>query len=163
MLFNRLILCCSLLLLQACVFTPLYYHSKTEPQHFTIATIPERQGQLLRNLLREKLRFTPPNPSSCYHVNIVLTSTEAAAGYNTDLTATITRVTYTADVTLRDQDMKEVSNFKATLADFYINAISTYATTKAQEDVENRILNALASQIATKIAVALRVNNAECS
>lgn len=157
MLFNRLLLCLSLLLLPACVFTPLYYQSASDNCHFNISAIPEREGQFLRNLLREKLRFVPPESSSCYHVNVALGSSNASAGYNTDLTTTITRVTFTATVSVRDDKMNEVTNFTSKVADFYINAISTYATTKAEEDIKNRILVALANDITTKISIALKV------
>lgn len=161
MLFSRLLLLCSLFCLKACVFTPLYYQSSSKNTQFVISTIREREGQYLRNLLIEKLRFVPHDRSTCYYIDVALVTTEEAAGYNTDLTATMTRVTITATVDVKDQELNEISNFTTQIGDIYINALSTYAITKAQEDTENRILRSLASDISTKISVALKVKNAK--
>lgn len=162
MLYNRfLLICLSVFILEGCVFIPLYYKSTTTPSHFDVAPIAERRGQILRNLLREKLRFVPQNASSCYYVNVTLTANQEAAGYNTDLTTTITRVYLKAQVCLSDAAAKQLADFNVEVADFFINAISTYATTKAEEDVERRLLNTLADAIVTKISIALKVPNAQ--
>lgn len=161
MLYNKiLVLALSVFLLQGCVFIPLYYKSTAVPSNFDVAPIADRRGQILRNLLREKLRFIPPNSASCYYVTTKLSTSQESAGYNTDLTTTITRVHLKAEVSLSDDMAKVIDNFNVEVADFYINAISTYATTKAEEDVERRLLNTLADGIVKKISVALKVPHA---
>jgi hypothetical protein len=162
MLFNKIV-CLALICinLSGCIIVPLYYHSEKRPSQFDIAPIAERRGQVLRNLLQEKLRLVPCENSTHYQVLINLVKTHEAAGYNTDLTTTITRVNITADVTLSPLNASKPMFFKLTASDFYINAVSTFAMAKAEEDVEQRLLITLADHIIMKISALLKVTHAE--
>lgn len=148
------------LALSGCGLHPLYGEQSAgravdgELQQVAIDLIPERNGQVLRNLLMDRfyLEGRPSRPD--YRLAIRLSSTEENLGIRPDATATRSRVRINADVQLLSAKTGEVlyrANARSIVSYDILQA--QYATLVGQQDAFQRGLTQLSDDIRTRLAI----------
>lgn len=149
------------LVLGACGFQPVYGTKAGQQsvsaalQGMEISSIPDREGQILRNHLIDRfhLRQTPTNPQYRLAVSAVNGRT-VRLGIARD--ATTTRAQYEANVTyvLKDARADEVLLTRTARSLASYNVLSSeFQTVVTEEDAQDRVLNQLADQIETQISL----------
>ena len=145
-------------LLTACGFQPLYGERQGAPAaaltSIEIATIPDRQGQLLRNQL--ELLFNPSGApaQNAYRLSVSVATSGAEALIRQDETATRLDQTVTADYTLTSlQDKRVLTRGRARSVNSFDVVESDYATLNAERDALEANLNRIAHSIQTQLAV----------
>lgn len=158
-LFSVILLC---LIIAACGFRPLYGTAggvnKDRLERVAIGTIPEREGQILRNELLD-LFSSDPDKASQYRLNVAsvnITST----GIGIDRTSeaeTRVQLLVTAPYSLtRLSDKKIVHRGEARSFVAYNILESQFETITARDDAEHRALSQLAQAIMRETALALQ-------
>lgn len=150
----------SSLALSGCGLHPLYGNQGSgrvgggELQQVAIDLIPERNGQVLRNLLMDKFYLDGRPAKPDYRLAIQLSSTEENLGIRPDATATRSRVRINADVQLLSSRTGEVlfrTNARAIISYDILQA--QYATLVGQQDAFQRGLTQLSDDIRTRLAI----------
>ena len=148
-------------LLAGCGYHPLYGDhtdsaSSAELANIYVAGIPNREGQILRNYLIERLsdNAQPGYPTHTLTISLRIQSTGIAL--SRDNTTSRTNITATANFVLVDSAanrpvLKGVS--RATTS--YDVLLSDYATLVSREDAENRTLREVSDDLRTRLAVYL--------
>jgi LPS-assembly lipoprotein len=147
------------LTLTACEFKPLY-HNHCESHNISyplkIATIEDRQGQILRNYLVDLLipQGAPAKPK--YLLEIKLTDTIVDTGIKKDETTTRKKATVTAQVILRDRCQKVVYTHSV----FAINSVNIlsenyYSDVVAADYARREALRVLSEKIQLVISAYL--------
>jgi LPS-assembly lipoprotein len=148
------------LMLAGCGFHPLYAQRGSAPrinerlEDVAVDIIPNRQGQILRNELLDRVtpRGAPSHPT--YHLGIQLTESRQEFAIRTDETATRSDVILTAQFTLRrSADDKVVHQGIAVVRNSYDLLQNKFATLSAAEDARDRALTQLAEEIRTRLAI----------
>lgn len=148
------------LALSGCGLHPLYGNQGSsravgaELQQVAIDLIPERNGQVLRNLLMDKFYFDGRPAKPDYRLAIQLSSTEENLGIRPDATATRSRVRINADVQLLSAQTGEVlfrTNARSIISYDILQA--QYATLVGQQDAFQRGLTQLSDDIRTRLAI----------
>lgn len=148
------------LALSGCGLHPLYGEQSAgravggELQQVAIDLIPERNGQVLRNLLMDKfyLEGRPAKPD--YRLAIQLTSIEENLGIRPDATATRSRVRLNADVQLLSATTGEVLYHTSARSIVSYDILQAqYATLVGQQDAFQRGLTQLSEDIRTRLAI----------
>ncbi|MBY0293546.1 MAG: hypothetical protein K2W92_09720 [Alphaproteobacteria bacterium] len=124
MLFSKLLsflsLCC---LLTACGFHPLYTPKECHDVFYPIkiATILDRDGQILRNYLIDRLtpEGSPAHPQ--YTLEIILNDATRSTGISRDETTSRMEATLTASLILKDAKTDKV------LYTHTVNAVNSYS------------------------------------
>lgn len=157
----RLILLCLLLPLAGCGFQPLY-GSKAEGgsgaavalNQVAIANIPNRDGQVLRNLLTDRLYQNGKPTEPLYRLAVELRQSETALGIRRDATASRTRLDTLAHYVLRRvSDDKVLIDSNAETSVSFNQLVAQYATVTARDDARSRALHELSEQIVTRLAL----------
>ena len=154
--------CCLILLsLTACGFHPLYATTENgggdvDPAlaQVQIASIPNREGQELRNLLIDKMqhRGHPADPQ--YDLTITLQEHQSDMGIRTDATSARSQLTMTARYTLTSrQQTAQVLNAAATAAVGFNKLDAQYSNLSAEEDARRRALDDLSAQITNRLSL----------
>ena len=119
-----------------------------------IASIPDRQGQLLRNRL--ELLFNPSGAVTpeVYRLAITLSTNSQDALVRRDETATRLDQTLVADYTLTSlQDQRVVTRGRARAVNGFDVVESDYATVTAERNALNDNLSSIAQSIQAQLAV----------
>ncbi|HUX79753.1 MAG TPA: hypothetical protein VMW10_08440 [Alphaproteobacteria bacterium] len=153
MLFYKSLIPLSLcLLLSACGFRPLYTPCQGRGEvayPIKIATISNREGQILRNYLLDLL--TPEGPPQCplYILEITLTETIRPIGINKDETTTRSEAILTAALVLKDAKTNSIVYKHRTKAinSFSILSQNYYADLVAGEYAKKEATRLLAEKI----------------
>lgn len=157
----RLILLCLLLPLAGCGFQPLY-GSKAEGgsgaavalNQVAIANIPNRDGQVLRNLLTDRLYQNGKPTEPLYRLAVELRQSETALGIRRDATASRTRLDTLAHYVLRRvSDDKVLIDSNAETSVSFNQLVAQYTTVTARDDARSRALHELSEQIVTRLAL----------
>lgn len=149
--------------LTGCGFQPLYGSyaangQKTEEalNRITVANIPEREGQVLRNYLIDRLYLSgrPDNP--LYVLTVVLASSEADLGIRKDATAARTNLTTTASFVLTERATgREILRATANSTASYNRLDAQYAALVAEKNAMDRTLKELTDLIVNRLSLAL--------
>ncbi len=153
--------------LTGCGFQPLY-GSKSNGgsgadaalNDVAIANIPDREGQMLRNRLIDRMYHDgrPENPH--YRLEITLQESETALGIRRDATASRTRVDLTAHYVLRQiSDNKALIDTTAKTSVSFNQLDAQYATLTSREDAKERALNEVGEQIVNRLALYFGTQN----
>jgi LPS-assembly lipoprotein len=150
-----------LLSLSACGFQPLYAeHGEASAADqlaaVRIEPIPNRNGQLLYNALRDGMNPLGRPASPDYVLRITVDETSEELALRTDETATRVNVTLNAAFALYPADAKEAifKGVSRTTTAYNVLA-SPYATLTSSEDARARALDDIAREIRSRVAVFL--------
>ena len=149
------------LLLTACGFQPLYgtgrdADASAQLAEVKIERIAERRGQILRNELLDRMnpRGEPARPS--YRLAIDTAESLQGLGIREDDTATLARLTLTANFSLFDAATQEsLLSGSATSINSYNISTSEFATDSAEADARRRGARDLAEDITARVAIFL--------
>lgn len=157
--FKRLALA-SLLALTACGFTPIYgsHGSDGSPVaqalgNVAIENISDRNGQILRNRLIDRMYSQGRPRAPLARLNVSLHSSESAMGVQKDATTTRSQLNMTADFTLSDMDGKTVHKGTAHAVASYSKLDAQYGTLAAQRDAQERALGEISEQIVNNLSL----------
>ena len=148
-------------LLAACGWQPLYAErdngtAETELASVKVNTIPDRNGQMLNNLLLDRMNPKGRPATPLYALDITLTEQKANIGIIKDSSATLAQLGSTASYTLWDLKKKAVLQSGRSRSYTSYNIVqSDFATLSAEKDARERTLREVADDITTKIAVFL--------
>ncbi|MGH6915353.1 MAG: LPS assembly lipoprotein LptE [Kiloniellales bacterium] len=150
----------ALLSLAACGFEPLYGSQEdggettAQMAEVRIAPLPDRIGQSMHNLLRDRINPRGQPAKAGYLLNVKLTEAVQATALRADETATRANLTVYADYELRDSDGKAVlAHGRISSTDSYDILESYYATIVSQEDARERALRELSDTIRNRLAL----------
>lgn len=148
--------------LSACGFKPVYGTAGTaagtasagELASVAVEPIPERSGQILRNLLIDRLygKGRPVDPT--WRLRVGLATAAEDLGIRRDATATRARLRLTANYELVDARSNQVvyRSFSRAIVSYNILE-AQYGTLVAEQDAFERGLNELAEDIRTRLAL----------
>ncbi|MGE4351129.1 MAG: LPS assembly lipoprotein LptE [Bdellovibrionales bacterium] len=157
--FKRFVIT-SLLLMSACGFTPIYgsHGGQTGVVSKALSTvaienISDRNGQILRNKLIDRMYIhgRPQHPTS--HLAISIKSTEQGLGIQKDATTTRSQVNMIATFSLRDEDGKLLHKGKAHAVASYSKLDAQYGTLASQHDAYERALGEIGEQIVNNLSL----------
>jgi LPS-assembly lipoprotein len=159
--FLALALLLPLLTLAGCDFQPLYGNRATPGDAVTgdfaatqIDTIADRQGQLLRNELLDRLNYRGEPTKPNYELKIKLTEVEQQILVRSDEVATAINLTSIADYELIDITSKRVlTSGRSTSINRYNILRSPYATVVSKEDAQKRAGQQIAEDLRTRLGV----------
>lgn len=150
----------ALLSLAACGFEPLYAPDEegaetvAQMTEVRIAPIPDRIGQSMHNLLRDRINPYGQPGRENYILSVTLTEALQATALRADETATRANLTVSADYALRSADGKTVlAQGRISSTDSYDILESYYATIVSQEDARERALRELSDTIRDRLAL----------
>ncbi len=150
----------ALLVAAGCGFEPLYGRSTGVVEALAgirIAPIADRQGQILRNHLLLRINPSGPPDEPAYLLEVVLTETREELGLRLDAVATRANLTLEARYRLTaTADGRPRAEGSAGARSGYDILDSEYATLKAGDGARRRVLAALADDLTTRLALALR-------
>ncbi|HVI52785.1 MAG TPA: LPS assembly lipoprotein LptE [Candidatus Sulfotelmatobacter sp.] len=143
--------------LAACGFRPMYGKSSADPAvagelaSISVASIKDRNGQLLHNALLNRLnpRGEPLKP--VYSLQVILTSTDTAEATLPDDTASRNLVTYTATYQLL-QGERLVTQGVSTKELSYDYLVQHFSDISAQDAVNHRAADQVAEEIRNALA-----------
>lgn len=148
-------------LLVSCGFQPLYGSLEDRPatplESVQIATIPDRQGQILRNRLNVLFNPSGAAAESRYRLAVKLATTDSETLIRKDTTATRRDQAIVAIFTLTSlDDQKIVTRGQAKSVSGFDIVESDYATLNAEKDATEANLETIARSIQTQLALFLR-------
>jgi LPS-assembly lipoprotein len=151
----------ALVSLAACGFQPLYgsvapgqTRTKDHLATVRIAPLPDRVGQQLHNLLRDRInpKGQPANPN--YTLQIEVMESLRELGIRKDETATRASLTVFADFVLIDTRTSErVFNGRSRSFNSYNILESQFATLYSENDARDRALREISNDIRNRLAV----------
>lgn len=148
------------LLLTACGFSPIYasHGDGSTPVdkslgNVAIANIPDRNGQLLRNHLIDRMYFSgrPSHPTTI--LEVTLRSTENDLGIQKDSTASRRELNMWADYVLRDHDGKNLLKGSAHSTVSTSKLDAQYGTLAAQRNAQERAIREVGEQIVGRLSL----------
>ncbi|MDD3182932.1 MAG: LPS assembly lipoprotein LptE [Alphaproteobacteria bacterium] len=150
----------SFFFLSACGFSPIYGthggNSESVAKALgavTIENIPDRNGQLLRNKLIDRMysQGRPQTPTA--KLSVAITSAEYAMGVQKDATTTRSQLSMTANFALTNMDGKEIHRGKAHAVASYSKLDAQYGTLASQRNAYERALNEIGEQIVNNLSL----------
>jgi LPS-assembly lipoprotein len=143
-----------------CGFHPLYSKGgggggvSAETAQIRINLIADRQGQMLRNALLQRLTPAGEPASPTYTLSVTLTASEGALGYRKDTFATLGNLSMAAQVALASERGSLMSSGISTTVSFdYLGP--RYASIAMERDAEDRAVTQLADLISNRVAATL--------
>lgn len=165
--WSRRVICCGLLL-SGCGYRPLYGERGADGASVAnelalvrIEAIPDRIGQQLYNMLRERLNPRGKSEAPKYALKVTLTEQRENLFLEKDETATRANLTLKADFTLSRIDGGEVimKGLSRSVSSYDILA-SQFASVVSEEDARLRGARAISDEIKTRVALALSAETA---
>ncbi len=159
------------LALAGCGFQPLYGRSDTQAvsplDHMAairIAPLPDRVGQQMHNLLRDRLnpRGQPREPA--YRLDLELSESRRELGIRKDETATRANLILSASFTLREfgSDRVLLQGRTSSVNSFNI-LTSQFATSFSESDARKRALRELSDNIRTRLGIYFSADRGDTS
>ena len=156
-----LLLVSGALLLSGCGFRPLYGRTSEaalspveEMAAIRIAPLPDRIGQLMHNLLRDRLnpRGQPAKPA--YLLNVTLNEWRRELGVRKDETATRANLILSASFVLRPVGSKEVLvKGTSSSVNSYNILTNQFTTIVSESDARERALRELSNDIRIRLGI----------
>jgi LPS-assembly lipoprotein len=163
--WSRIFLCLALVLAN-CGYRPLY--GERGPDEVSVAdelalirieAIPDRIGQQMYNMLRERLTPYGKPGQPKYALSIVLQETRETLFLERDETATRANLTLRANFTLRRlADGEVVASGVSRAVSSYDILASQFASVVSEEDARLRGARAVSDNIRVRLALALAAN-----
>jgi len=146
----------SALLIAACGFHPVLQSRQgavpAEMARIEVSLIPNRSGQMLRNLLMDRFGKSRENP--LYRLDIVLTESISSLGLRKDATATRAWLNLGATFTLTETATGTVLLQGPAQANGSYNILdSGYGSFVTENDARKQAIAVLADNIATRLAL----------
>jgi len=152
------------MVMSGCGFEPLYgpkwtgdSYVENQLAEVKIALIPDREGQILRNHLLDKLNAAgePTFPQAYLHVSLVLD--KVSVSVRRDGTTQRFNVVATAEITLKDQNRKKTlyNDTIKHVTSYSIGELTAefgYASLTSEADAKKRVLELLANEIKLMLA-----------
>lgn len=157
-LFVSLLVCTVIFMLAACGFEPLYGKGgqvRSQFRDVEIAIIPDREGQVLRNELIDRIHTSPAAANPRYQL-VVSPINEVRRKFDIQETSDTTRTQLQLQTSMRLIDRLENKLvIRRALESFasYNVLESLYATRVSREDARKNALNDLARQIERQLAL----------
>lgn len=158
----RLALLATSLAVAGCGFRPLYGTrgpasiSAAELSAIQIDPIANREGQLVRNSLLDKMQPQGPAPKPLYRLTVGVTVVRENLGVRTDDTATRGNLTMTAGYRLVDiASGKQIMTGNSRAVSSYNILDSDFATVISENDAIRRTAVDLSEEIKTRVAIYL--------
>jgi LPS-assembly lipoprotein len=124
-----------------------------------IGPLKDRNGQILRNALIQRLTPRGEAADYLYTLDVKLSETVGSLGYRKDTFATVANMSVSAAVRLTKDGANILGDTVATTVYFdYLGP--RYASLSMERDAEERALNQLAEEIRNRVAVAIERYNA---
>lgn len=150
----------SLLLLTACGFSPIYgsHGGNGEPVakalgSVAIENIADRNGQILRNKLIDRMYSQGRRQSPTSRLSISISSAESGLGVNKDATTSRSQMNMTASFVLTDMEGAEIHRGAARAVASYSKLDAQYGTLASQRNAYDRALNEIGEQIVNNLSV----------
>ncbi|MFN4283643.1 MAG: LPS assembly lipoprotein LptE [Alphaproteobacteria bacterium] len=150
------------LALAGCGFRPLYGErsaasvSAPELAAIQIDLIPNREGQLVRNALLDKMQPRGPAARPLYRLTVGISIGRESFGLRTDDTATRSSMTMSASYILTDlASGKPLLNANSRAVSSYNILDSDFATVISENDAIRRTANEVSEEIKTRVAIFL--------
>lgn len=149
------------LILGACGFHPMYGGSdgralRQNLDNITVAPIPDRLGQLVRNSLLDQMTGNG-GADAQYRLSVFLNLEEEGVGFRQDEAITRTNVMLTADYrVVRLADKQVALAGKARVFGAYDVVESDFSTLVARRDIKRNLAERVATQIHTRLAAHFR-------
>lgn len=124
-----------------------------------VGPIYERNGQLLRRYLQQRMEDARPGTAARYELRTGITITQDLQGYREDGTISRVRFLATSDFTLVRiaEPEEEVLRGRARRFDAYnIPELQFFAADVSREAMERRLMDGLAEDITRRVALELR-------
>ena len=158
--FFRLLGTCTLLAaLAACGFSPLYGGSeknyiKQELAHINIASIKDREGQIIHNFLLDRLNPSGQQAESRYTLSIAVSRTMHEIGLKLTEEATRAKLTLIAGYFLtRDTDGKILAEGSVRSVNSYNISDSEFARVASERDATERAAREVSDEIKTRLSL----------
>ena len=150
----------SLLFLSACGFSPIYggHGADNTPVaqalgNVQIENIPDRNGQMLRNKLIDRM-YTHGRPQDpIAHLYVTIASSETGLGVQKDATTTRSQLSMNATYVLKDMDGREVHKGRAHSVASYSKLDAQYGTVASQRNAYERAIGEVSEQIVNAISL----------
>jgi len=151
------------MLVTACGFQPLY--ANRENSDGTVATtdallatvkietIADREGQILHNLLLDRLNPGKHNATKQYSLSTKISISKSGLGVRSDDTTTRSKLSVTANFTLKSATTSH--EFTITQVSGYSKTESEYSTLVAEQDAVDRNLREMANDAKIRISLYL--------
>lgn len=154
-------LCAVIGLLSACGFHPIYGgHGEDSDNNvaahlndIAIDNIPDRNGQILRNFLIDRMygKNRPAQPH--YHLAVKIQLSEENLGIQANATATRELLNTTADYSLTDAAGNQILKGAAHSVASFDRLDQIYGTVAARQDAYARTLHEVSEQIVNRISL----------
>lgn len=162
----RLVTLCLCLMLPACGFQPVYGDHAGKPdgaatsfKDVSIGLIPDREGQILRNELIDRLHYgsnISESPGAARYHLLISRIGESRRNFNIAKTADATRTQLRLTIVMRlidKQDNKGVLNRSLVAFASYNILDSQFATRVSRDNARNNAITDLARQIERQLAL----------
>lgn len=168
--FRRLLLSLALpALLAACGFEPLYGNQQkpgdavyNEFFQTKIDTIKDRNGQLLRNELLDRLNYQGEPARPAFELKVKLDESRQDILVRSDEIATAANLTWTADYELSETVNKHVLTSGTVKSINRFNELrSPYATIASEQDARRRAARQIAEELRTRLAIYFNAHRAQ--
>ncbi len=154
---NALLIGAVTLVLTGCGFRPLYGTHSADPRaagemaNIYVQPLPDREGQLVRNALLDRLNPKGEPREPRYRLEVKLDVSEAQVALQKDETATRDDVTYTITFTLYEGSVGLTNgSFTRNFSFDYLN--QQYSNISARNDVRARAADEIATEIRNRMA-----------
>jgi LPS-assembly lipoprotein len=149
------------LLLSGCGFHSVYGTHTTEDgapvasdlNNITIENIPDRNGQMLRNFLVDRLYGQNRPSQPLYDLKVTIHSSEEDLGILANATSTRSLLNMNADYVLNDAQGKQILRGTAHSVASFDLLDQMYATVAARNDAYQRTLHEVSEQITNRISL----------
>ena len=144
-----------------CGFQPLYSHGSgnssqvlNQLARIQVSPIESRIGQILRNLLQDKLTPSGVPSSPTYRLAISLEETRSDMAILRDSTSTFAKVKMKAQYQLINIETKSVLNSGTVTSTTVFNIVSSeYANINAQKDARRRTVRIISETVKERLAL----------
>ena len=144
-----------------CGFQPLYSHGSgnssqvlNQLARIQVSPIESRIGQILRNLLQDKLTPSGVPSSPTYRLAISLAETRSDMAILRDSTSTFAKVKMKAQYQLINIETKNVLNSGPATSTTVFNIVSSeYANINAQKDARRRTVRIISETVKERLAL----------
>ena len=152
-----------MIFLAACGFQPMYGSrgapgTQIQMASIEVGIIKDRQGQLLRNLLLDRINpgGTPESPN--YTLTVQLTSHKVLLAFRKSQISTRANLNFVAVFNLKGKNQYLGENFSGTskITVSYNILSSHFATLTAEENARTRAVKELSTDISNRIAAFIR-------
>ena len=144
----------------ACGFHPVYGSRDAgdmpvamDLNNIAIDNIPDRDGQILRNHLIDRLYGTNRPDKPAYHLAVTLHSSEEDLGILANATSTRSLLNMTADYSLTDRAGKEILKGAARSVASFDKLDQMYGTVAANQSAHERTLREVGEQIVNRLSL----------